>query len=115
MKRQNRKRRASEFQRAYGSKARVAFVRSLPCVAALSVRWPCFPGAENAHVGTGGRGRKADAARIVPLCPNHHRELHNLGRDEFERRRILNLDWHAAETERAWQIHQKAGAEWRSQ
>jgi len=61
-----KKRGANEFQRVYGSKERVEWVQSLPCLA-------CGKGpSENAHTENGGMGRKAGYATIVPLCPEHH-------------------------------------------
>lgn len=74
---------AEEYARIYGSKERVAFVKALPCLYCCAVHplialaW--HPDAENrvysenAHTVTGGKGRKADADTIVPLCPTHHR------------------------------------------
>jgi hypothetical protein len=72
-----RKRSASEFARVYGSRARVAWIKGLPCIACVAAS-PLFgmPGASlshNAHTVSGGQGRKADAATIVPLCASHHR------------------------------------------
>jgi len=65
------------MDRIYGSKERRRWIKSLPCLAcclvspifALADKWSC----ENAHVVTGGMGRKADASHIVPLCRTHHR------------------------------------------
>jgi hypothetical protein len=62
-----------EFQRIYGSKRRVAFVAALPCI--VCHRTPC----ENAHIISGGMGRKADYTDIVPLCPSCHRLQHQKG------------------------------------
>ena len=65
IKRVNRKRKASEFARCYGSKARVEWVKQQPSV--VSGARPCV----NAHVRNGGAGRKADACwtRLACLCP----------------------------------------------
>ncbi len=69
----NAKRRKSEFARTYGSKARVAWVKSLPCLV-------CGMGpSENAHVVNGGTGRKGDCYAIVPLCSDHHWQSHHFG------------------------------------
>jgi len=60
----NRARKQTEFQRTYGSRARVKFVKSLPC-SACGVRGL----SENAHVcGPAGLGRKGAATTIAPLC-----------------------------------------------
>lgn len=76
----NRKRKAREFQRAYGGEERVHWMQARPCVACGSKP------SENAHVGAGGIGRKGDAATVVPLCASCHKVLHPC----------------AAETEAAW-------------
>lgn len=59
-----RKRSAKDFKRIYGSKARVEWVKSLPCAACGVEGY-----SENAHVaGESGVGYKADAEFIAPLC-----------------------------------------------
>ena len=81
----NRERRDREWARAYGSVERVEAVRAMRC---------CVPGcnglSENAHITTGGMGRKADADKVANLCRGHHRtrrdSLHNLGSVEAFRR-----------------------------
>lgn len=108
----NAKRRQSEFQRTYHSKARVAFVKGLPCVVCgIS---PC----DNAHIEGGGMGRKADYDKIVPLCRvpadhpfgpgysrGHHSRFHDVGVKTFAADYRLDLPALAAETERKWQAH----------
>lgn len=77
---------ALEFRRIYGSKERVAFVQTLPCVI-------CFARPSvNAHTASGGMGRKAGFESIVPLCHHCHRIQHDRGwsalnvvRDELQR------------------------------
>lgn len=60
----NRERKPREFERAYGSANRAAWVASLPCAACGIVGYSA-----NAHVlGNGGAGRKGDADTIAPLC-----------------------------------------------
>ena len=105
-KARNTRRHASEWARAYGSKKRVAFVKSLPCcVAGCRAAWMCEP-SENAHTVNGGMGRKADANTIAPLCHGHHRFLHHHGPQTFAASFPLRhgwtlVDW-ARETERLW-------------
>lgn len=55
----------------------------------------CFaPGpCENAHVSSGGMGRKADANRIVPLCHACHEEQHRIGWPAFAEKH--GTDWAA--------------------
>ncbi len=68
----NRKRRASEFARAYGSKERVAWVKALGC---LLRSHNCNGPIDNAHTATSGTGRKAGAGMIIPLCRYHHQRF----------------------------------------
>lgn len=75
----NRKRKASEFARCYGSKERVQWVKSLPCAVPNCDGQPI----ENAHALGGGAGRKADYQLIAPLCRAHHRYLHQHGTHQF--------------------------------
>lgn len=70
-----KKRTASDFARVYGSKARVAWIAAQPCLGCLSTATPC----ENAHIKSGGVGRKADYTQIVPLCAKCHRLQHQKG------------------------------------
>lgn len=73
----NAKRRPKEWARAYGSKERVKAIKRLPCHNCRRRR------AENAHLRTGGTGRKGPWWEIVDLCDECHRtgpsSLHNLG------------------------------------
>jgi RNase P subunit RPR2 len=62
-----------DFMRIYGSKTRVEFVKKLPCTACNS--GPC----ENAHIKSGGMGRKADYTDIIPLCKKCHALQHQKG------------------------------------
>lgn len=64
VKKVNRKRKQSAFARQYGSKERVAFVKSLPCAACGVIGF-----SENAHLlGNDGAGRKGPYTSIGPLC-----------------------------------------------
>ena len=99
MNRRNAKRRVKEWDRAYGSKARVKFVAQLPCAACG--RGPC----ENAHTISGGAGRKADYTTIIPLCAGingchaaqHRSGWLSIAMTEISRERA------AALTEQLWQ------------
>lgn len=62
-----------EFQRIYGSKQRIEFVKNLPC--SVCARKP----SENAHIKSGGMGRKADYRHIIPLCKACHHTQHQKG------------------------------------
>lgn len=106
----NRKRKASNFARAYGGEARVAFVKSLPCIAHhhdMARQLQCTGPIDCAHIKGGGTGRKSDARFVVPLCRIAHRVLHQLGRTAFEDTYFdVNLDKAAAATESAWRAFQ---------
>lgn len=95
-------RHAAEWARAYGSDARVEWVKRQPCLVPGCQRGPC----DNAHVGNGGIGRKEDADRIVPLCGFHHRELHDTGRHVFERVHELDLLHSALLLEERWRARE---------
>lgn len=98
----------AEDERKYGSEERIAWLKSLPCIACRVVGF-----SEVAHTRTGGTGRKADARFTVPLCGPRmqdgffvagcHRKQHDVGRSEFERDYDLLLDEEAEKTEAAWQ------------
>jgi hypothetical protein len=77
---------------------------------------PC----DNAHIETGGMGRKADYTKIIPLCcmdmnadnspgysRGHHGEMHRLGVGTFlhQYRNPPDLQKAAEETEARWQSY----------
>lgn len=101
-------RREHEWERAYGSEARVRWVQSLRCLVPGCTRWP----SDNAHIETGGTGRKADADRIVPLCRAHHTDgpdsLHALAREGFEQRHGLDLAAEAERVDASWRRRSEA-------
>jgi hypothetical protein len=113
MKKVNRKRKLSEFARCYHSRARVLFVKNLPCVVCGLMR------CDNAHIEGGGAGRKADYDKIIPLCcvpsdhpcspgyaRGHHGLFHQIGVESFVAAYPglrLDLPALAAETEARWQ------------
>jgi hypothetical protein len=99
----NRQRKSKNWIRAYGSPERVNWIQRQRCV----VWWgACSSGlCHNHHIITGGKGRKADANRIVPLCRSHHDLLHAKGRQYFEEYYDLDLDALAKSTDAAWRAH----------
>lgn len=92
-----RNRKSSEFLRIYGPPGRVEWIKGLPSV--VSGRSPCV----NAHTRSGGMGRKADYATIVPLTHEEHEELHRTGQRTFEARYSVDLKAMAEQVERRWQ------------
>lgn len=67
-----------KFERCYGGQARHDWIEEQPCI--VCRRLPSEP----AHSESGGKGRKANAGAIVPLCCDHHHELHQHGIKTFE-------------------------------
>jgi hypothetical protein len=107
VKRRNAKRKASEFARCYGSRARVQFVKALPCCycnALSTLLGDVTKGrCDNAHTENGGMGRKAGYATIVPLCRNHHKRFDE-HREPFDAATIRKaVQRYAAVVEDAWQ------------
>ncbi len=105
-----KKRSASEFARIYGSKERVAWVKSQPCVYCNALS-PFFGESQrgpshNAHTVTGGMGRKAGFETIVPLCASHHRRYdeHLKPFDDPDLRHILKTIW-ARSIAARWDMH----------
>lgn len=92
---------ATEFQRIYGSRHRVRWVKAQPCASCELVTGRNH----NHHVTSGGTGRKADHAAIVSLCPPCHDDYHRgrLGRSRewwLEQARLTALAYrHFLETE----------------
>lgn len=75
--RRNKKRQAVEFARTFGSRERVLWVKSLPCLACLLVDTLYGWGkVENCHVTDPGNekggSRRANHRGIVPMCRGHH-------------------------------------------
>lgn len=90
-------RKASEFARIYGSKARVAFVKSMTCC--LCRDTPC----DNAHVkGKSGMGRKGDYTTIAALCRFHH-AMYDGGKMDGWGLTVVQND--PDKVEAAWQKH----------
>ena len=89
-------RRAREFARAYGSKARVEFVKALGC-------FQCGAAvAENAHLhgSKSGMGRKGPYTDIVPLCRTCHTryDAYTLMPNEAQLRvtaDLVEIAWHS--------------------
>lgn len=97
----NPERAAASFLRCYGSEERVRWVRHQPCV----VRGCNSPrGAQqNMHTRGDGLARKGDADTVIPCCPAHHQESHNIGLASWAVKYRLNPTQLAVDTEVAWQ------------
>lgn len=106
----NRKRKAKNFQRAYGGPTRLAWLKAWVCMAHLHQLYDCAGPIEAAHTKSGGTGRKADAATLIPLCHRHHRHLHDMGARSFEKLYGFTLADACARVEAEWQKHVAARA-----
>lgn len=105
---ESRARKAAERLRAYGGTARIQFVKTQRCFGCHSIGSVDGPaGCENAHLVTDGMGRKADADKIIALCPACHREQHATGNAAFAAARGMTVDDLFAEAARL-------DAEWRA-
>lgn len=102
----NVKRQQSEFARTVHSRARQRFVSGLNCVVNTCMDGPCH----GHHIENGGMGRKGPYTSIVPLCPAHHRFLHQHGPLGFAASFPLRHGWTladwAVEVERLWGGHE---------
>lgn len=100
----NPERREREWERAYGSLDRVKWVQAQPCL--VCGRTP----SENAHIESGGTGRKADADLIVPLCTEHHTgpEGYDENKATFEATHALDLRAEARRLDEAWEAYREA-------
>ncbi len=119
VKKVNRARKAKNWKRAYRSEAYVLWCKSQPCIACGRTEL-----SEVAHVGSGGIGRKADAALTVPLCgpvcgedyfgtwhyEGCHRLLHRTGHQSFEERFNLDLDAEAEKCQARWLEYSQPGS-----
>lgn len=98
-RRRNAKRHSRNWTRAFGSEARVEFVRSLACVTCGrrgNIQCSHIPNAEGR-----GMARRGNADQTVPQCPSCHMRLHELGPRAFP-----DFDWKAAaaHTEASFQL-----------
>jgi len=103
MKKVNRKRRETEKLRTYHSVERRQWVNGLPCAIEGCENRPC----DNAHVSPvgdpSGVARKHDYTQIIPLCREHHTEMHTVGEKTFARKYNIDLDMTAQAIEARWQ------------
>lgn len=102
----NPARRKKAFARAYHSKERVAFVKSLGCVYCTAIS-PFFGIAtagtsHNAHTEGGGMGRKGPYTSIIPLCASHHRCYDEWLAPLDDERLRAAIESAAPEVERRW-------------
>lgn len=93
----NVERHEREWTRAYESLERVLWGKRRRCIVCRALP------SENAHIENDGKGRKADADKIVSLCHEHHDELDNGdGREAFEQEYAVDLAAAAATHQAEW-------------
>lgn len=83
--------------RAFGSEARVAWVKSLPCLCCQKCP------SENAHIKS--RAAGGTERHVIPLCggpDGHHRQQHDMGTRSFARMHGLDLETEARRVAEAW-------------
>lgn len=101
-------RKASEFKRIYGSKARVEWVKAQPCAwcGLYGVDPRCGGISENAHTENEGLSRKGHYTTIVPLGHFHHTQYDNykIPFDTIPARVLMKVL--AGRTEQRWLEHQ---------
>jgi len=90
----NPERRERRWQEAFGSEARVEWVRKQPCE--VCGERP----SENAHVRSRGAGGTHED--VVPLCAPHHRQQHDIGIRSFSELHHIDLARAARETHARW-------------
>lgn len=61
------------------------YISESPC-------YVCLKDAEAHHTDVGGIGLKGSDFSCIPLCREHHRELHGIGRYTFEDRHRILID-----------------------
>ncbi len=118
MPRVNRKRKAANHARAYGDGERIEWVKLRPCANCSQIANGSSRRVVNAHIKSGGIGRKADARFNIPLCEMDRGDgCHQIQHGPFGGwSRLPRLDTPekreaaAAKTEAAWLLHQRAGA-----
>jgi hypothetical protein len=74
-------------QKTVRDKKYISWLKTLPCLL-------CGKESEPHHVnvkGFGGKGIKTADQRSIPVCHEHHMEIHNNGRDSFATK--YNLDY----------------------
>ncbi len=105
---------ADETKRIFGPKARMAWLKGLPC-AACGYTGPILRDA--AHAITGGMSRRSEFTSLLPLCAVRweggvliegcHRECHQHGVKTFESKYGISLQSLASDVARQWEERQQ--------
>lgn len=99
IRRVNRERRKSRYERAFGEKGE--WVRLLRCLVCGDHE------VEAHHVKTRGAGGTSE--HLVPFCTAHHRQYHDQGRETFEATHDIDLTLEALDLESQWQHFKQTG------
>lgn len=73
----------ASWVKQYGSLERVRAIQRMLCP--ICFHTPC----ENAHIKS--RGAGGTYLDIIPLCPKHHHEFHQIGINSFQKKYNINL------------------------
>ena len=97
-----KKRTPSEAERIYGPKGFQDWLHRLPCIV-------CGHRGEihAHHTENGGMGRKADWTTLVPVCPAHHRMIHDIGQKRVAAMRGKQWAFEAGRVQAAWEKYQR--------
>jgi hypothetical protein len=91
-------RKASETRRIYGTRKHQKWLRDHPCLGCACSGSDDYPHHLH-HTANGGKGRKADASTLVPLCYGCHWLLHQHGPETFQR---AHADFLCGRTLESW-------------
>ena len=79
-----------------------AWIRTLPSAASGA------SGCEACHTGSdGGMRQKSSDYSCIPLTPEEHRELHRIGREDFERKYEISIARYVRSLQHAWFAYSK--------
>lgn len=84
------------------------FIRSCPCIICMLLA-PSLPhtGPSEPHHhnkdGHGGKGIKCPDIRAIPLCFDHHREIHQHGKHTFIKEHNVDLEYVIETLNRIWE------------
>lgn len=77
-----------------------AWVRTKPCILHSAYYNPVVAH----HISAGGMGTKCSDYETVPLCHSHHLEIHDHGKDTFERKYSIDLKEEAERLKEEWDV-----------
>ena len=69
------------------------YIKTLPCICGYHIYGEICPH----HVCTGGKALKCSDYETVPLCAKCHREIHQYGREWYEKNKSIKIDKYVIE------------------